>query len=105
MQTYSAKAANDIVADRIEMICDYIMKSLDCCVYDLPEFLPIHITGGGFNFIKGVKSVLSQKLNRQVSLVAPTLPNINRPDYSSEVGLLNLVLNYNYLLDSMLEKK
>ena len=104
IQTYSAKATNEIVTDRIEMICDYIQKCLDSCAYDLPEFLQINITGGGFNFIRGVKPVLVRKLKRNVSIIAPNLPNVNRPDYSSEVGLLNLVLNYNYMLDSMLEK-
>ena len=105
MQTYSAKATNEIVVDRIEMICDYIQKCLDNCAYDLPDFLTIHITGGGFNFIRGVKSVISKKLKRNVAIIAPNLPNVNRPDYSSEVGLLNLILNYEYMLDALIEKK
>ena len=104
MQTYSAKATNEIVEDRIEMICEYILKCLDNCHYDLPEFLPIHITGGGFNFIRGVKTVLSRKLQRQVVLISPKLPNVSRPDYSSEIGLLNQYLNYEYMIDSLIEK-
>lgn len=103
MQTYSAKATNEIVTDRIEMICDYILKSLDNCSYDLPEFLPIFVTGGGLNYLKGVKNILSKKLKRQVILTQPALPNMNRPDYSSEVGLLELTLNetdlFNFMID------
>ncbi len=105
IQTYSAKATNEIVSDRIEMICEYIQKCLDNCAYDLPEFLQINITGGGFNFIRGVKSVISKKLKRNIAIISPNLPNVNRPDYSSEVGLLNMILNYDYMLDSLLEKK
>ena len=104
MQTYSAKATNEIVKDRIEMICDYILKSLEHCAYDIPEFLPICITGGGLNFIKGIKNVLSKKLKRQVEIISPNLPNVNRPDYSSEVGLLNIILNHEEILDSLVEK-
>lgn len=103
IQTYSAKATNEIVADRIEMICEYIEKCLANCAYDLPDFLPVHVTGGGFNFIRGVKFLLSKKLKRPVEIISPNLPNVNRPDYSSEVGLLNLILNYDYLLDDLLE--
>lgn len=103
IQTYSAKATNEIVADRIEMICEYIEKCLANCAYDLPDFLPVHVTGGGFNFIRGVKFLLSNKLKRPVEIISPNLPNVNRPDYSSEVGLLNLILNYDYLLDDLLE--
>ena len=105
IQTYSAKATNEIVSDRIEMICEYIQKCLDNCAYDLPDFLQINVTGGGFNFIRGVKSVLSKKLKRNIAIIAPNLPNVNRPDYSSEVGLLNMVLNYEYMLEAILEKK
>ncbi len=102
MQTYSAKATNEIVGDRIEMICEYVLKCLDNCIYDLPEFLPIYVTGGGLNYLKGVKSILSKKLKRTVELVAPSLPNMNRPDYSSEVGLLNLTLKNEELFDMMI---
>ncbi len=105
IQTYSAKATNEIVSDRIEMICEYIQKCLDNCAYDLPDFLQINVTGGGFNFIRGVKSVLSKKLKRNIAIISPNLPNVNRPDYSSEVGLLNMVLNYEYMLEAILEKK
>ncbi len=103
-QTYSAKATNDIVSDRVEMICEYIVKCLDNCAYDLPDFLPVHITGGGFNFIKGIKNVIVKALKRQVVLISPKLPNVNRPDYSSEVGLLNMVLNYAESLGSIIQK-
>lgn len=103
IQTYSAGAANEIATDRIEMICDYILKSFDNCIYDLPEFLPVNITGGGFNYIKGIKTVLSNKLKRKINFIAPTYPNINGPDFSSEVGLLHLVLQNEDLMQSMLE--
>ena len=105
MQTYSAKATNEIVTDRIEMICEYIKKCLDSCAYDLPEFLPINLTGGGFNFIRGIKTVISNKLNRKVEIICPTLPNVARPDYSSEVGLIDIALNHEDALESMLEKE
>lgn len=103
IHTYSASATNEISMDRIEMICDYIQKCFDNCAYALPDFLPVNFTGGGFNYIKGIKSILVNKLKRKVNFVSPSYPNINGPDYSSEVGLLHLVLQNNYLLNSMLE--
>ena len=104
-KTYSAKAANEIASDRIVMICEYIQKCLNNCIYDLPEFLPIYVTGGGFNFIKGVKPILSKHLKRTINMISPTLPSVQGgPDYSSEVGLLNLTLNNEDILESLLEK-
>lgn len=103
-KTYSAKAANEISIERIKMICEYIQKCLDNCIYDLPEFLPINVTGGGFNFIKGIKTLLSTQLKRKVNMLSPTLPSVQGPDYSSEIGLLDLTLNYDDSLDTLLEK-
>ena len=103
IQTYSASATNEIVIDRVDMICDYILKCLESCIYDLPDFLPVSITGGGFNYIKGIKPILSNKLKRKVNLVAPDYPNINGADSSSEVGLLYLVLKSEAFTESLLE--
>ena len=102
--TYSAKATNEIVTDRVEMICEYIQKCLDLCVYDLPDFLPIHITGGGLSFIKGVTHVISKKLKRQVKIVTPQSLNQLKPYDSSEEGLLSLALGYDELIDEILVK-
>lgn len=103
IQTYSASATNEIVTDRVEMICDYIQRCLDNCIYDLPDFLPVNITGGGFNYIRGIKPIVSNKLKRKVNLIAPNYPNINGADSSSEVGLLYLVLQCESLTETMLE--
>lgn len=103
MQSYSAKATNEIIEDRIEMICEYIQRCLSACEYDLPDFIPVYITGGGLNFIKGVKHFLQDKLKRNIVLISPNHPNVSRPDYSSEIGMLNIILNYDYMLSAMLE--
>ena len=102
--TYSAKATNEIVTDRVEMICEYIQKCLDLCVYDLPDFLPLYITGGGLSFIKGVSHIISKKLKRQVKIVTPQSLNQLKPYDSSEEGLLNLALGYGDDLNEILVK-
>lgn len=104
MQSYVAKVTNEIVADRVEMICDYIMKCLEQCRYDLPEFLPIYFVGGGFNFIHGIKTIISKKLNRKVEMINSVQDRDIRPYDASEEGLLNFILNYDYLLDEILVK-
>ena len=90
---FSAKATNEIVSDRLGMIAEYILKCLDRCEFEFPEYIPIYFTGGGINYIKGAKDYMSRRLGRRVELVAPNLPHISRPDYSSEIGLLDLVLD------------
>lgn len=104
MQSFSAKATNEIAADRVEMICDYINKCFDRCRYDLPEFLPVYFTGGGFNFIQGIKTILSKKLKRKVEFINVIRNRDVRPHDASEEGLLNMILNYAYMLDDMIVK-
>ena len=104
MQSFSAKATNEIAADRVEMICDYINKCLERCRYDLPEFLPIYFVGGGFNFIQGIKTIISKKLKRKVEFVNTVKNREIRPYDASEEGLLNMILNYGYMLDDLIVK-
>ncbi len=89
---YSAIATNQIVEDRVTMIANYITKSLSLCKYEFPEYIPVYVTGGGLNYLKGAKDVLSRKLGRKVEFIGPNLPHVTRPDYSSEIGLLNTAL-------------
>lgn len=102
--SYSAKATNDIASDRVEMICEYINKCLDHCKYDLPEFLPVYFVGGGFNFIKGIKTIISRKLKRRIEFINTIKNREIRPYDASEEGLLNMILNYNYLLEDLIVK-
>ena len=104
MQSFSAKAANEIVADRVEMICDYINKCLEYCKYDLPEFLPIYFVGGGFNYIQGIKPIVSRKIKRRVEFISSVKNREIRPYDASEESLLNMILNYGYILDDMIVK-
>ena len=92
----AAETANLITEERIMMIGDYIERCLERCEFDFPEYIPVYLTGGGLNFIKGARDVLSKKLGRKVELIAPTLPHTNRPDYSSEIGVLDLALHMTY---------
>ena len=102
MQSFSAKAANEIAADRVQMICDYINKCLERCKYDLPEFLPIYFVGGGFNYIQGIKHIISKKIKRRVEFIKVVKNREIRPYDASEEGLLNLILNYGHILDDMI---
>jgi len=100
--TYSAKATNEIVIDRIEMICEYIQKCIDNFVYELPEFLPIYVTGGGLNFICGIKNIISKKLKRNVELISVKSMHVARPNDTSEESMLSMMLNYQDILGNLI---
>ena len=91
----SAVATNEIAIDRIDMICTYITKCLEQCEFEFPEYIPLYVTGGGLNYIRGIKDHLAKKLGKRVEFIAPALPNTARPDYSSEIGLLDVAISVN----------
>lgn len=104
IKTYPAKLSNEIVLARVEMICDYIKKCLDRCAYDLPEFLPVHLTGGGMTHISGVTNVMSKKLGRQIVQQGSKNFKRTQPFDTSEEGLLYVVLNNQDMLDMIITK-
>ena len=92
IRTYDVAEVNVIVRLEIERFARYIEKALKSCDYDYPEFTPLSITGGGLNYIRGAAEYLSECLNREVNAVQPSLPMLDRPQLSSALGLLDMVL-------------
>ncbi len=104
IKTYPAKASNEIVLARVEMVCEYINKCLDKCAYDLPSFLPIYVTGGGMSSISGVVNVMSRKIGRQVVRLGAKNLASTQPFDTSEEGLLFVALNMQDMLDILIVK-
>jgi len=88
---YSVKAANAIVIERVRAIARGIEKNL--CKYDYTQGMSVFLTGGGLSHIKGAKDVLIQETGRRVSIIAPSNPQFNKPELSSAVALLDMVLD------------
>lgn len=93
MMPFSAKTANEIVTERIDVIVSYILKCFAKCEYDFPEYIPVYLTGGGLCYIKGVRDYLAKKLGRKVEVVSPPIPQLNRPHFSTSLGVLDIALD------------
>ena len=94
-QPVSAKLANEIVMARLDMIASIINKCLNNLKLDSGVYMPIFITGGGICYLKGAKDYLSKAIAKNIEIVAPNVPQLNRPHYSSVLGLLNIALTQN----------
>ena len=91
----STKTTNEIVTARVEMIGKTILKCLASSEYKYPDYIAINITGGGLSYIKGVKDYLSKLTGREICIVAPSDPDLSKPDYSAFVGMLDMALKFN----------
>ncbi len=92
--TFQADIVNEIVMERIGSIAKTIAKSLNGCIYDFPDHIPYHLTGGGLAYIKGARDYISKVLGKEVEITAPSLPQFNRPHLSSSLGLLDMILDH-----------
>lgn len=88
----SAQLTNNIILARIESIATLISKCLKAYTPESQNYLPIYLTGGGLCYLRGGKDALSKQLDSNIEMLAPKIPQMNRPHYSSTLGLLDVAL-------------
>lgn len=87
-----AKITNSVVLARLDTICDTINRCIDLFDYTIPSYMQIYLTGGGISYIKGAKDYLQEVLGRKVIIVSPWPPQLNLPELSGIIGLLDTAL-------------
>lgn len=88
----SAKLTNEIVMARLDMISSLINRCLNNIKIEADNYMPIYLTGGGLCYLKGAKDYLSKGIARNVEVISPNIPQLNRPHFSSVLGLLDIAL-------------
>lgn len=89
----SAKLTNEITLARLDMIAGLISRSLTILKNNNSGFLPVYLTGGGICYLKGGRDYLSKSIGTNVEILSPQVPQLNRPHFSSVLGILDLVLS------------
>ena len=92
VKSVSAQLTNNIILARIEAISTLIAKCLKAYMIDNPGYMPMYLTGGGLCYLRGAKDALSKQLDMNIEMLAPKIPQMNRPHYSSSLGLLDVAL-------------
>lgn len=94
MQPVSCKLVNEIILARLDMFCEIFNKIFNSNEFNLQNkpYIPILITGGGLNYLKGAKDYLGKQLGKNIEYIAPNVPQMNRPHYSSILSLLDIAL-------------
>ncbi|MBE5738185.1 MAG: hypothetical protein E7354_00405 [Clostridiales bacterium] len=90
---FSIKAVNEIILNRVDKILVMVGKCIDTFAMELPKYIPIYLTGGGLNYIEGIKDYFRRVLDRPVEFVTPKLLLYAKPDLSSSISLLDMALN------------
>ena len=72
------------------MLCEEIEKCRENSGYNVPEYVPPLITGGGISYLRGAKEHIANRTGMNVDTVAPKVPLMDKPTESSALSLLDL---------------
>ncbi len=92
---YSAKKVSEIMRNSIDSLCEELTNCLENSGYVIPEYVPLFLTGGGVNYIRGAKQHVSSRLGVSCEYLAPSVPLMDKPTDSSVLSLLNLTFEQN----------
>lgn len=87
---YNIKKINEIAFDRIADIVTYVKKAIEIYQYKNNKESLIYLTGSGFSSIIGTKEIMTKILGQNVDIISSTVPQYNKPSFSSLASLLIL---------------
>lgn len=76
----------------LDELCEQISQAITESKFEIPEYVPILVTGGGIAHVRGAKEQVSSRLGMQVEVVAPKVPLMDKPTVSNLLALLDLAL-------------
>ena len=84
--------ANEVVCYRLEIIAKTINECIRLFAKEYVPYYPIYLCGAGVSRIKGGKDFFAKCLGRNISYGVPPIPALDKPEYTSMLGLVNAVL-------------
>ncbi|MDR2090602.1 MAG: hypothetical protein LBP62_02995 [Clostridiales bacterium] len=85
----SGKDMRNVVTARLAEFADVFKIAVKSSLTDCPVYVTMHLSGGGLSYLKGAKEFLAEALGREVKIIAPNLPQYNKPHYSALFGLID----------------
>jgi cell division protein FtsA len=90
---FDAGMVNKIVTARLSVIAKNVDKCIKQCRYEIPSSASYCLTGGGISYMRGAREILAQFIGKELEPVSPPLPQMEKPELSSALGLLNMTLD------------
>lgn len=87
---YNMKKVNEVALARLEEIGQVINRAISICPNNIPKTVPILISGTGVCNIVGSKEILTKTIERNISYIAPNMPQMNKYSDSSIASLVLL---------------
>ena len=92
---FSADELKATVSRSLDDLCESVADAFEGSGYDVPEYVPLKITGGGVALLRGAKEHVSGRLNIPVEVLLPKVPLSEKPTESSLLSLLDFAISQN----------
>ena len=90
---FPAEKVNGMTVEFLDNICSEIEKSIVLSKLNIPDYIPVYITGGGISYMRGAKEHISKRINMNVEVIGPSVPLFDKPINSSCFAVLDLALS------------
>jgi len=88
---FNAIEVQDVIEARLLEwfdIIDYVLRDSGC---NLPDYIGVWLTGGASS-MRGIREFAQKHLARNTALIIPKTTSLNKPCYSSALGILELAM-------------
>ncbi len=92
-RTFTQAEVADVLEPRVEEIAELIKDALDKSGVRLGSWTTYYLTGGGLSFNRGGAKFLSKCLGLTVKDASKRTAQLNSPQFSSALGLIDLVID------------
>ena len=89
---YSIDELIDTTRYCLDTLCGFVTEITESPNINIPDYVPLMITGGGISYIRGAKEHISNRLGCVVEVIAPNVPLLDEPIRSASLSLLDLAL-------------
>lgn len=102
--SYDVTDVNEVCFEVIQQIGNAVNKAIAMSKTEIPQHVPMLITGSGISEITGARELLEAITKRPIGVVAPTLTELSGAEYSSLASLVlySLSIKHSGLLGKLL---
>lgn len=102
--SYDVTDVNEVCFEVIQQIGNAVNKAISMSKTEIPQHVPMLITGSGISEITGARELLEAITKRPIGVVAPTVTELSGAEYASLASLVlySLSIKHNGLLGRLL---
>ncbi|HEY8423999.1 MAG TPA: hypothetical protein VIL23_04495 [Clostridia bacterium] len=90
-----AKKANELVIEGLYNMAELAAENVEKAGIHFDEYASVYLTGGEVCSMRGAKDIFEKVLGTSIEILKPSVPMLDKPQFSQIVGLLDLALSHN----------